>query len=132
MKKLPLAILASAFVLTAAASPANMGGWATVTVDKAPDSLIVGKLTSFVFTVKQHGVRPMAGLKPKVYAKTIEHTDSTSGSAAELKKEGDYRASIEVPKKGEWLITIYSGWGKSDMTMKPIRAVDANGRVAER
>jgi hypothetical protein len=127
MKKLSLFTLGSALVLsTAAAAPVNLGGWATVTVDKAPDSLVVGKQTSFVFTVKQHGVTPMAGLKPTVHAKTIEYTDETSGSATELKKKGDYSASIAIPKKGEWLITIYSGWGKSEMTMKPIRAVDAS------
>ena len=132
MRKLPLAVLASAFVLTAAASPVNMGGWATVTVDKAPDSLIVGKPTSFVFTVKQHGVTPLAGLKPKVHAKTVEYTDETQGSASELKKKGDYSASITIPKRGEWLITIESGFRTSEMTMKPIRAVEASSKVAER
>jgi hypothetical protein len=133
MKKVPFAVLGAAlFLSTAAAAPVNLGGWATVTVDKAPDSLIVGKQTAFVFIVKQHGVRPMAGLKPTVTAKTVEYSDTTKGSARELKTEGSYEASITVPKRGEWLITIYSGWGKSDMTMKPIRAVDASGRIATR
>ena len=133
MKKFPLAMLGSVLVFSSlAAAPANLGGWATVTVDKAPDSLIVGKQTSFVFIVKQHGVTPMKGLKPTVTAKTVEYTDTTKGSARELKTVGSYEASITVPKRGEWLVTIFSGWGKSDMTMKPIRAVDATSKVATR
>ena len=133
MKTLPLAMLGSALVLsTIAAAPAgSVGGWATVSVEKAPDSLLVGKQTTFTFIVKQHGVRPMSGLKPTVSAKTIEYTDETKGKARELATSvPSYEASIVVPKKGEWLITIYSGWGKSDMTLKPIRAVDAATKVA--
>ena len=96
------------------------------------DSLLVGQQTTFVFTVKQHGVTPLAGLKPKVHAKTVEYTDETNGSAKELKKAGDYSASITIPKKGEWLMTIESGFRTSVMTMKPIRAVDAVSKVAAR
>ena len=132
MKRAPLALLGSALVLStiAAAPVVPAGGWATVTVDKVPDSLVVGKAVTLTFTIKQHGVRPMAGLKPKIHATTVAYSDTVRGTTRELKKTGDYSGSIQVASKGEWLITIESGFGPSKTTLKPIKAVDDASRIA--
>ncbi|NOT09092.1 MAG: hypothetical protein HOP28_12905, partial [Gemmatimonadales bacterium] len=43
---------------------APFGGWATINADPLPDNVVPGRKVQLTFLVKQHGVTPLAGLKP--------------------------------------------------------------------
>src|SRR3989442_8200573 len=45
---------------------ANVGGWAAITVEDLPDQVVAPQPVSLAFTVRQHGVKPLNGLKAKV------------------------------------------------------------------
>src|SRR6266550_7817248 len=44
------------------------GGWAAITLRELPDYLVARQPTQLTFTVRQHGVHPLTGLKPTVEA----------------------------------------------------------------
>ena len=44
----------------------RFGGWAVVTVDDLPEYLVAGKPVTLSFVVRQHGVTPLDGLKPRI------------------------------------------------------------------
>ena len=47
----------------------SFGGWAVVTVDDLPDSIVAGKPVSLSFAVRQHGRTLLPNLSPQVTAK---------------------------------------------------------------
>ena len=81
------------------------GGWGITTVEDLPEYLVAGAPTEIAFTVRGHGVSPMAGLKPVVEARsgaTVLRVDASPG-----KKQGQYAAQLVVPRPGDWTVTIY-------------------------
>src|SRR5205823_14195680 len=64
-------ILLLVFLVTAGlgATSRHLGGWAVVTVDDLPDYVVVGQPVRLSFVVRQHGMRPLDGLRPRVEAK---------------------------------------------------------------
>ena len=121
-----------ALVGSTALSAFAFGGWATVTLDDLPTHLTVGKPTSFTFIVRQHGQTPLNDVKPTLEAKTGAMIMGTTVTAAasRTKVDGQYTASLVVPKAGEWRITVNSGWGNSNIKLYPIQAVEAGKVVA--
>ncbi|MGH7559532.1 MAG: c-type cytochrome [Gemmatimonadales bacterium] len=115
--------LASLPVLAAA-----FGGWATITVNDLPDHLVAGRPASLAFMVRQHGVSPMTGLKPTVLARAGR--EETRATVAPGRKAGEYVASFTLPQAGDWTVSIASGFGKSNLKLLPIRAIDAGARAA--
>jgi len=119
-------IFAAAAALTAFAP---MGGWATITADARPDSVLAGQPLKLSFIVKQHGVTPMSGLKPRIELRS-EGRDTVRLMATPLKKEaGRYTATLRFPAGGEWFINIHSSFGKSETTLSGLRVV-TNPRMA--
>ena len=53
-------------VLIAPALLAMRGGWAVVTVEDLPDYAVAGRAIPLNFTVRQHGVTLLSGLKPTI------------------------------------------------------------------
>ena len=97
------------------------GGWATISADPLPEQISVGAKIPLNFLVKQHGVTPLAGLKPTVLIN--QGSDApTKFAASEGKATGWYTATLSFPKPGDWHITIESGFGKSATTL-PIQKV---------
>jgi cytochrome c553 len=107
---------------------ASLGGWATITVEDLPEHIVVGQPVELTYTVRQHGVDRLRGLKGEVEARLgrVERT-TPAGAGSEA---GQYTATVTLPEPGNWTILIRSGFGKSNSKLLPIRAVPANARVA--
>lgn len=126
MKKLPLALLGSALVLSTIAAT-RMGGWAVVTVENSPDYLVAGKPAELTFAVRQHGVSLMNDVQPTIEAKAGGRR--VKGMTWRLKQAGGYGARLTVPTTGDWQITINSGFGRSRGMLLPLPAIDSGART---
>ena len=123
MLRKPLHTLLPAVMLLPAFGPAvPRGGWAVITVEDLPAYLTAGQPTRLEFTVRQHGMRPLTDLEPRVEASS----GSTRASVTSAPRfvSGRYTATITPPKLGDWTITVHSGFGPISVTLLPIRAVD--------
>ena len=100
----------------------HLGGWAVVTVDDFPDYLVAKQATKLSFVVRQHGQRPVDGLEPVVDAKL---GSATIVQKAQPLNSGRYVATLNLPRAGDWTITIHSGFGMESGTTLPLRAVEA-------
>ena len=115
-------LFAAAAGLAAFAPSAAPGGWATITADRRPDSIAVGQTLDLGFIVKQHGVRPMNGLKPRIEA-NAEGQKTVRADAKPAKGDGRYAAQLQFPAAAEWFITIHSGFANSYTTLSGLRVV---------
>lgn len=106
-----------------AATTAFAGGWATITVEELPASVVAGQPLTLRYSVRQHGVRLLPGLTGRIEATSGTLRASAVGKAT--KDTGYYAAAITFPKAGEWTITIHSGFMTSQTTLQPLRVVDA-------
>ena len=105
----------------------HFGGWAVITVEDLPDQVAVGQPVSLTFAVRQHGRTLLSGLSPRVEAKGGGQT--VRAAAATATGTGRYTASLTLPNAGAWTITVYSGFGNSNLTLMPLPAVNP-GRAA--
>jgi hypothetical protein len=108
----------------AAVSAAVAGGWAIITVRDLPDYAVSGRPVSLTFTVRQHGMTPLVGLKPNVRATASGHPDLSS-SAAPTGKSGEYSAALTFRQAGAWTIRIDSGFNANETTLLPLNVIDA-------
>lgn len=127
-----LLTLALPALVAATAGAYTFGGWAVVTVDDLPTQLTVGKPTTVTFVVRQHGMSLMNDLRPTIEAKLSSMIGGTGVNVAATRTnmDGQYTASLTVPKAGEWRIKVNSGWGNSHIQLYPIQAVEAGKTVA--
>jgi cytochrome c553 len=114
--------LLGALFLAAGASIAavSFGGWAVTTIHQMPDYAIAGKPLNLEFTIRQHGVELMPGLKPEIEARA--GTEALRVVALPGKKRGAYASTLTLPTAGEWSISIFPGWGKG-VTLVPLQAI---------
>jgi hypothetical protein len=103
-----------------------VGGWAVTTVEDLPDYAVAGQPVSLTFTVRQHGFRPVDGLKPRVEARAGALTTTALASAT---TGGRYSTTITLPRPGDWTITIHSGFGNAKTTLVPVHAVAPGSRA---
>ena len=103
----------------------HVGGWAVVTVDELPDYVVAGQPIRLSFVVRQHGMRPVPGLKPVVGARLGTADISLRAKQTDLADSGRYVATLTLPRAGEWTVTIQSGFGVPLPTSVPLRAVEA-------
>jgi len=118
-------ILATAIVV-----PAFAGGWAVITLDSLPEGVAPGEEFSVGFTVRQHGVTPLANLDPAPFlevrnAATGEVVRATARDEGAL---GHYVARLALPSLGEWRWGIQA-FGPEMQPMPPIIAA-AGGSAA--
>lgn len=106
----------------------NLGGWAVVTVENLPEQVVVGQPVSLDFTVRQHGHTLLSNLNARVVAEA--GGDRVNATAQPGASEGRYRATVTLPHAGAWTITIYSGFGNSNVTLLPLAAVGPGRAVA--
>ena len=107
----------------------HAGGWAVITVDDLPDAIQAGKPVELSFMVRQHGISPLENLRPSITA-NFGRLEAT-GTIRPAGKPGRYAAAFTIPSAGDWVITIRSGFGKSDATLLPIPVV-AHGESSTR
>ena len=124
MKRLSLGILGAILVASTVAF-ASMGGWAVVTVSKIPDAWIAGKPLQLSWQVRQHGLTRLEGLKPTLEARAGSRR--ITGKTWEFNEDGQkgYRGTITFPNRGDWQVTIHSGFGRSKAVLVPWRVVDS-------
>lgn len=104
---------------------ASFGGWATITVEELPDYFVAGGTNTLRFTIRQHGRNLLPDLQPRLEARSgssVVRANATGGP-----DEGHYRVAFVLPRKGEWTVTIQSGFGPSRTTLDPITAIDPGG-----
>lgn len=122
-----LGVLAASAVLMAAA-PATYGGWAVISVQDVPAQLEAGKATRLTFTILQHGVEPMRGLKPTV---TVTPEGARKGDKVQAeagRKAGQYVATVTPAAAGMVRISIDANWRETRTELLPIPVV---ARVAQ-
>jgi cytochrome c2 len=98
------------------------GGWAAITVEDLPEYGVVRQPLNLTFTVRQHGVTKLSNLEPRVEARVRGVTAAavaTAGSEA-----GQYTARLVLPQAGDWAITIYSGFGSSNVRLLPLTVIE--------
>lgn len=124
MKRLWIAVVAAVLPLSTGAFVYS-GGWAVVSVSKIPDAWIVGKPLQLSWQARQHGIVPLAGLKPTIEARSGSHR--VTGATWEFSESGHkgYRGTISFPEPGEWQVIINSGFGRSRAVLIPWRVVDS-------
>lgn len=115
LRCLPLVLLSTGLL-------AAFGGWATITVEDVPDYVTARRPITLAFTVRQHGVTPLSGLKATVEARAGRLEARAAATAG--REPGRYSAVLTLPQAGDWTITIRSGFGNSDRTLAPIPAVE--------
>jgi mono/diheme cytochrome c family protein len=101
---------------------AHAGGWAVITVQDLPDYVEAGKRVDLSYTVRQHGRTRLDQLRGNIEATSGRLT--ATGMVVPGAQPGSYTASITLPSAGDWSITIRSGFGRSDVTLLPLAAVE--------
>jgi len=98
------------------------GGWAVVTLDTLPESVVGSTPVRLSFTVRQHGQTLMDGLQPKVVA--VAGKDQVASVAQPAGQTGRYVATLTFPHSANWVITVDSGFGvNSQLTLLPLPVV---------
>jgi hypothetical protein len=99
-------VLVGCVAAMAISSTALGGGWATTTVDDAPEQFRAGTTHEITYTVLQHGRTPVEDATAIVF----RPAKGTMSSASEIVvkgfptgEPGQYRAHVEVPAPGVWL-----------------------------
>jgi hypothetical protein len=118
------------FVAAVPLIAAYMGGWATITVENLPNSIVAGQPTNLTFSVRQHGEDLLSGLKPTVTG--VSGKNEFSGRAVETNKPGYYTVTLDPAQTGDWTFTIRSGFNndakEGRLKLMPIPALGSNAR----
>jgi len=124
MRRMARRFLIPAFLLFCTMTTAFAGGWAIVTVNDLPEYVVSGKPVVLTFTVRQHGMTLLNGLKPSVRATSSGRSDARV-SATPTGKTGEYSAIVTLPNAGAWTIQIDSGFNANETRLLPVRVIDA-------
>jgi hypothetical protein len=101
-------ISAVALVALLPAMALDAGGWAVITVLRAPDHVAAGQPVTMTYAVRQHGQKLLNGLQGRVVARFGDLV--VHASSAALPDEGHYAATLTLPRAGTWTLDIESGF----------------------
>jgi hypothetical protein len=104
-------VAVTAAVSLALAGAAAGGGFATVQMSAYPGDAKPGEPWDVDLTVLQHGVRPLAGLRPIFRIRNVRTGEERSFVARPTAGRGVYRASVVFPSAGRWDYEISDGFG---------------------
>lgn len=121
MKNSMLLLLVPALAAVPAVSR-HFGGWAVVTVDDLPDYATARQPLKLSFIVRQHGMRPLDGLRPRVEARSGNVNMSVDALGA---GSGRYVATLTPSQPGDWSVTIHSGFGAQSEAALLMSVVDS-------
>ncbi len=96
----------------ACASAATAGGWATVSMSSHPSTAEAGKPWTVDLTVLQHGLTPLAGVRPFFRIKDVKADEVHVFSAEPTSRAGVYRATVVFPSAGRWPYEIDDGFSQ--------------------
>jgi mono/diheme cytochrome c family protein len=98
------------------------GGWAVVTLDSLPESVVASTPLRLSFTVRQHGQTLMDGLRPRIMA--VAGKEQVASDAQPAGQTGRYVATVSFPRPADWVITVDTGFGGgSRLTLMPLPVV---------
>ena len=117
--------LLSALIMLPAGNLSS-GGWAVVTVENPPERLVVGVPYTLDYSVRQHGVELVSGLRGRVEATMNDRVVRAEAKGA---SKGKYSATLILPVGGSWTITVHSVFGPARTTMRPISVTTASAPV---
>jgi hypothetical protein len=109
----------------------SFGGWAVVTVDDLPQAFTVGQPTTIAFSIRQHGVQLLDGLRPTLVAAGEKGGTPDVIVGATANGEGHYVATLTVPRPGNWSVTINTSFLNNRTKLYPIPAIAAGQRVKD-
>ena len=124
MRRIALRFLIPALLPFLIMTTAFAGGWAIVTVNDLAEYAVSGKPVILTFTVRQHGVTLLNGLKASVRATASGHPDARA-AASPTGKSGEYAATLTFPEAGAWTIRIDSGFNAIETSLLPVNVIDA-------
>ena len=87
------------------------GGWATVQLSSTPKGARAGVPWVVDLTVLQHGVTPLAQVRPEV--RIAQGTLARTFLARPTAKTGVYRARVVFPRAGTWRWSIWDGFSRT-------------------
>ena len=122
-RRVYLAVLGLSFVPIVAFT---FGGWAVITVDDLPDYAVAGRPMQLSYMVRQHGFTKLTGLHGNVEVQRTGGNSVTRVDAQPKWKDGQYVGAVTFPTAGEYVVTIRSGFGNSDITLLPLTVVAPN------
>lgn len=111
------------------ATPALAGGWAVITLDELPGKVVAGEPLEVGFMVRQHGITPLGGLEPTVYAR--QGSETLKAEAKAQGETGHYVATLTFPKAGEWTWSILAFTGNQPMPPLSVREANEAPAVAK-
>ena len=115
-------------ILSLGAGRAVMGGWAVITVEHLPESLVVGQPATIAFTVRQHGKTPLSDRSPTVALKKDGAGWLTRGErtrATLTDTPGRYETTLTPEDTGAVRITIDADFYGARVTLLPVPVVPA-------
>jgi hypothetical protein len=123
MRRIALRFLSPALLPFLIMTAPFAGGWAIVTVNDLPEYAVSGKPVILTFTVRQHGITRLSGLKPSVRATAPGQTE-TRAPASPTGKTGEYSATLTFPEAGGWTIRIDSGFNANETRLLPVNVIE--------
>lgn len=105
LRKHTFLTLIALILLVLPATPVFAGGWAVATLDRWPGAVVAGEPVEIGFTVRQHGVHVLEGLKPVVRVTQASSEESFEVAASE-DEPGHYAVTLTFPAAGEWDWTL--------------------------
>jgi hypothetical protein len=102
-----IALLLVPFLLVPAAV-ARAGGWATVELGETPHGLAANAPWHVTLIVKQHGITPLDGLRPRIRISNAAGVVRTF--PARPAGRGAYLADVRFPSAGTWRARIFDGF----------------------
>ena len=113
-------------LVLAVPSVATAGGWATAALSpsKPPEGSGPGDRWVTTVRVLQHGVTPLAGVKPVLVLTDAETAKRVRFPARPTSVVGVYRVTVKLPATGTWDVAVYDGFteygGAQTHTFAPI------------
>jgi hypothetical protein len=119
MRRLVVALAAVALAVPAVALA---GGWATVQLSSTPTGMRAETPWVVDLTVLQHGITPLAGVRPEV--RIAQGSLARSFVARPTPQKGVYRARVVFPRAGTWRWTVWDGFTRTH-TYAPVKIARA-------
>ena len=129
MRPMSRIALLAAVAFAAVTGTASAGGWATVELDQSPSGIVAGEPWRVELIVKQHGITPMADVKPSVRIDNGEGVVRTF-EARPTNRVGTYAVEVTYPVAGTWRTRIFDGFTDAVPHRLPEMEVPAPGGAA--
>ena len=106
---------------------AAAGGWAVSSLDPIPTSPVVGRAVAIGFTIRQHGVTPVAIEDVAITIAGVEGARTTFPARADG-PVGHYIADVRFPNPGKWTWEVEQGlFGPQKLGSITIRDAASSG-----